>query len=175
MPITQCQDYCRHCRRPTLHTREIERVNHILHLLITLFLLGLWLPIWILLALTRKPYPWQCSHCGLHINMPTMDEMAANRRAYAEARAEKAQRRAERAQAARDASAAAMSATAGGIRKLAAITSETAVDSIHAADDAMARIADDDRFMHQLMRVLAGGIGAGCFAIVLTIIVRTIF
>jgi hypothetical protein len=31
-----------------------NRPNHVLHLLLTVFTLGLWLPIWILVAITRQ-------------------------------------------------------------------------------------------------------------------------
>jgi len=51
---------CPVCRQPTAHTRK--EVNHILHLLISFLLCGLWIPVWILLSLVRDR--WQCQQCG---------------------------------------------------------------------------------------------------------------
>lgn len=56
--------YCVTCQRQTLH-RQAESVNHILHLLITLFTCGLWLFIWALLEMGARSSPWVCSFCGM--------------------------------------------------------------------------------------------------------------
>jgi hypothetical protein len=52
---------CRH-RQPFLR----EKVNHPLHLLLTILTGGLWLISWIALAIGRLRYPWRCEHCGWH-------------------------------------------------------------------------------------------------------------
>jgi len=45
--------------------RQVQVTNHILHLLLSLFLCGLWLPIWIILSIVNStPPPFRCSRCG---------------------------------------------------------------------------------------------------------------
>lgn len=41
---------------------ERKGINHILHLLLTVFTAGLWGIIWILSAVVRQP--WYCANCG---------------------------------------------------------------------------------------------------------------
>lgn len=60
MPQQVKQLQCRTCGGPRPFNRKT--CNHILHLLITLFLFGLWLPVWILMAFS--PGPWLCTTCG---------------------------------------------------------------------------------------------------------------
>ncbi|MBL7223420.1 MAG: hypothetical protein ISS72_06190 [Candidatus Brocadiae bacterium] len=52
--------YCLQCKE----VRRFERrgVNHVLHLLLSVFSLGLWVPLWILLALC--PEVFHCMACG---------------------------------------------------------------------------------------------------------------
>ena len=52
--------YCLQCERQVLIRRK--GINHILHLLLTIFTAGIWLIIWILTALIRQP--WRCGVCG---------------------------------------------------------------------------------------------------------------
>jgi hypothetical protein len=53
--------HCKTCGgRRAAHRRP---VNHVLHLLISVFLCGLWLPVWACLALFRWG-GWKCSSCG---------------------------------------------------------------------------------------------------------------
>lgn len=58
------QAFCTHCNKPTLHVSHEDDVPHVLHAIATLFLCGLWLPIWIIHSLTAKVEPWRCSQCG---------------------------------------------------------------------------------------------------------------
>jgi hypothetical protein len=37
-------------------------INHVAHLLASIFLCLLWLPVWFLVVLTQSP--WRCSQCG---------------------------------------------------------------------------------------------------------------
>lgn len=61
MPTDFERGYCDDCDR---HVRaEREAFNHLPHALITLFLLGLWLPVWLALALLHDP-PYLCPRCG---------------------------------------------------------------------------------------------------------------
>ena len=65
MAIQHWQTYCHTCKRPTLHIRNTYDVPHVAHLLATLFLCGLWLPIWILHGmLTSGEEPFLCQFCG---------------------------------------------------------------------------------------------------------------
>lgn len=43
---------------------EQQGANHILHLLITLFLCGLWIPVWILHSINTESSPYHCLSCG---------------------------------------------------------------------------------------------------------------
>lgn len=54
------QAHCSACNAP----RKVERQtpNHILHLLLSVLTGGLWLVVWIALALI--PRPWRCATCG---------------------------------------------------------------------------------------------------------------
>ena len=50
-----------------MHVRNCYDVPHVLHLLITIFLCGLWLPVWIIHALVDSlspGEPWRCQNCG---------------------------------------------------------------------------------------------------------------
>ncbi len=51
---------CKACGTKTLHL--VPRANHILHLLLSLLSLGLWIPIWFLLAIA--PGAPKCTACG---------------------------------------------------------------------------------------------------------------
>ena len=52
--------YCKQCAAP----RKLERkgTNHILHLLLSIFTVGIWVIVWI--ASTIKMGGWSCSQCG---------------------------------------------------------------------------------------------------------------
>jgi hypothetical protein len=60
MALEQTQKYCQRCQSNELHARPAT--NHLLHLIITVFLCGFWLPIWILSSL--KIGGWRCQKCG---------------------------------------------------------------------------------------------------------------
>lgn len=68
MHFEQMQFFCRTCGRPTLHTRNYDRCPHMLHALVTLFLCGLWAPVWVLHALSVASENnfrlWRCNFCG---------------------------------------------------------------------------------------------------------------
>lgn len=53
--------WCGNCHARTKHARP--GVNHILHLLVSVFLLGCWLPVWLMLGLFGGG-SWRCSTCG---------------------------------------------------------------------------------------------------------------
>jgi hypothetical protein len=61
------QAYCSACRTHTLHVSNQRDVPHVLHLLVTLFLCGFWLPVWIAHSVLRSVSggePWRCNRCG---------------------------------------------------------------------------------------------------------------
>ena len=62
MPIQQASFYCLQCRQQRLFTRQ--GANHILHLIVSLFLCGLWIPVWILIAIADGNKAYFCSQCG---------------------------------------------------------------------------------------------------------------
>lgn len=55
---------CPHCRQARLFVRTINEANHLAHGLITLFLCGLWLPVWPLAIFTQSVTDWRCTQCG---------------------------------------------------------------------------------------------------------------
>lgn len=68
MAFEQTQVNCGHCGKPTLHTRSTEDFPHMLHLLISVFLCGLWIPVWVILTIISenagRGVPFRCSTCG---------------------------------------------------------------------------------------------------------------
>ena len=58
--VEQTQKHCPQCNQYTLHARP--GTNHLLHLIVTVFLCGAWIPIWILSSL--KIGGWRCQSCG---------------------------------------------------------------------------------------------------------------
>jgi hypothetical protein len=57
--------HCVACGTRTMFVRDTYPPNHVVHLLATIFLCGLWLPVWITIALWPVPCgPWLCTKCG---------------------------------------------------------------------------------------------------------------
>lgn len=59
--MNQASFHCPQCNQMRLF--QSRPMNHTPHLLASIFLCGLWLPIWILLALSDRP-AWHCAFCG---------------------------------------------------------------------------------------------------------------
>lgn len=53
--------YCRSCDQRVLGVASTP--NHVLHLLLTLITVGLWLPVWLLIALFSDQ-SFRCPQCG---------------------------------------------------------------------------------------------------------------
>ena len=53
------RDYCRVCDRDVVV--NVERSNHVLHLLLTCITFGLWFPVWFFRSFTKRN---RCSQCG---------------------------------------------------------------------------------------------------------------
>jgi len=66
MPLRAANGWCPKCHDWRLGYQNAP--NHLIHLIITFFLCGLWLPIWLLICLAnRDPY---CSICGTLLGNP---------------------------------------------------------------------------------------------------------
>lgn len=61
MGVQESSGFCPQCQAQVLVRHETA--NHLLHAIVTLFLCGFWLPIWIIAALS--PTSWRCTRCGL--------------------------------------------------------------------------------------------------------------
>jgi hypothetical protein len=62
MALKQTQHFCDTCQQPRLFTKP--GVNHLVHALVTLFLLGFWLPIWLMAGIRNGSKPYRCTTCG---------------------------------------------------------------------------------------------------------------
>lgn len=62
MAIQQASFFCPVCQQQRLFTRQ-ESVNHILHLLVTLFSCGLWAIVWFFVTVSHNPR-FHCAQCG---------------------------------------------------------------------------------------------------------------
>jgi predicted RNA-binding Zn-ribbon protein involved in translation (DUF1610 family) len=64
MPTEQASFVCPQCKESRLFTRG--GVNNLVHAVITLFLCGLWIPVWIITTMSQNNSPYYCSKCGYH-------------------------------------------------------------------------------------------------------------
>jgi ribosomal protein L37AE/L43A len=67
MALQHWQANCATCQRSTLHVRNTYDVPHVAHLLASVFLCGLWLPVWFFHTIINEfsaGEPWRCQHCG---------------------------------------------------------------------------------------------------------------
>lgn len=55
---------CKHCGKTTKHEMTVGGTSHVFHLLMSIITLGLWIPVWILIAITNSGGAWYCSECG---------------------------------------------------------------------------------------------------------------
>jgi hypothetical protein len=62
MPLIQTQHHCPTCNAPRLFTKD--GTNHLVHALVTLFLCGMWIPIWVLATISNNLTPGRCAVCG---------------------------------------------------------------------------------------------------------------
>jgi hypothetical protein len=56
--------FCKKCDHQTLHIFQETSCNHILHLLLSIVTCGLWLPIWLMAALSTRSETPSCTTCG---------------------------------------------------------------------------------------------------------------
>ena len=61
--------YCSHCETMRLFRASVPKCNHLVHAIVTLFLCGLWIPVWAIAAFDaenrRQRVRAICSVCGL--------------------------------------------------------------------------------------------------------------
>lgn len=62
MPYEQSQIWCATCQRYTLAQRPAP--SHLVHGLVSLFLCGLWIPVWLIATLRAGHHHFRCSSCG---------------------------------------------------------------------------------------------------------------
>jgi len=70
-------------------------MSHVPHILASVFLCGLWLPVWFLIAISDNPQ-WHCAFCGFHDKpqyLANPNLRAAERQQAQAAAADRAQRR----------------------------------------------------------------------------------
>jgi len=58
----QIQRHCPICQAPRLFTKP--GLNNLIHALVTIFTCGLWLFIWLIVALINSRAPYRCTNCG---------------------------------------------------------------------------------------------------------------
>lgn len=60
--MARSSHFCKRCEKQTLHESQ-STINHVLHGLLTVMLLGLWGIVWLYLVLADDP-PSRCTVCG---------------------------------------------------------------------------------------------------------------
>lgn len=62
MTVKQASNFCNVCQRQTLYQKP--RINHILHLILSIITFGLWTLVWIILGIRNADKPMRCASCG---------------------------------------------------------------------------------------------------------------
>jgi hypothetical protein len=63
--ITQQEmSFCKTCNKQTLQLYNADNCNHILHLLLSVFTVGFWIPVWIMCGLSSGRGQPTCTVCG---------------------------------------------------------------------------------------------------------------
>lgn len=61
--MKQISAYCPTCNRQSMFQKQ--KINHILHLILTVLTFGVWGVVWICLAISNSSKPVRCVQCGL--------------------------------------------------------------------------------------------------------------
>jgi hypothetical protein len=74
--MKQSSKFCKDCDKQVLATRN--GVNHVLHLILSIFTVGFWVIIWVLLIIRDLIVPgdWRCQVCGRGVGIlgdPALD------------------------------------------------------------------------------------------------------
>jgi len=56
--------YCARCRHRHIFVRA--KINHPIHLILSILTFGLWLISWVAVCIGTILRPWRCEHCGWH-------------------------------------------------------------------------------------------------------------
>ena len=64
MAQKQAGRYCAHCQKNVMATGTSP--NHLLHFILSLFTLGFWIPVWILVSV-GKIGGYRCTQCGSRV------------------------------------------------------------------------------------------------------------
>lgn len=67
MAVKQSSSYCHTCQRQSLFQKP--GINHLLHLILSVLTLGLWLFVWLILAMINAGKPERCVTCGMSKGM----------------------------------------------------------------------------------------------------------
>jgi uncharacterized protein (DUF983 family) len=67
MATNQVMKHCRTCEKATLHVQK--STSHVLHLLLSIITAGIWLIIWVLVAVSNSSQG-QCTQCGQAMGAP---------------------------------------------------------------------------------------------------------
>jgi hypothetical protein len=62
MSTKQASKFCDVCEQQSLFQKP--RINHVLHLILSIVTFGLWLVVWAILGLVNSAKPVRCVHCG---------------------------------------------------------------------------------------------------------------
>jgi hypothetical protein len=60
----QAGRYCAHCQKNVMATGTTP--NHLLHFILSIFTVGLWIPIWILVSIAKMG-GYRCTLCGSRV------------------------------------------------------------------------------------------------------------
>jgi hypothetical protein len=60
--VKQSSAYCHVCQRQSLFQKP--RINHVLHLILSIVTLGLWLIVWLILGIINASKSPRCTTCG---------------------------------------------------------------------------------------------------------------
>lgn len=168
------QSYCSICRKPTLHELDPRTVNHVLHLIISLFCCGFWVPVWILLAMTAPRRFVRCLTCGAiegqgegriagEFVVPVVTDRA-RADAYLAANEARFEKRVAAEQRAEARSQAIRSFTER-CRDQAAALKAAVLAAVAQVDQFILRVAAGDAFLAMIYRALAIGSMVACGAI----------
>lgn len=62
MSVQQTSAFCPVCERQSRFQKE--RINHLLHLVLSVLTLGLWLIVWVAVGIANSSKPSRCVTCG---------------------------------------------------------------------------------------------------------------
>ena len=70
--IEQYNAHCGNCCRVTIHSRNVQKMNWLLHIVIALVTFGAWLVIALIIALANATDKgaWVCTNCGTYVPTP---------------------------------------------------------------------------------------------------------